>query len=112
MDNEKDDSHYLAKILNDVSKVISYMGNVSEEEFMHNEELIDAVCFRIIQIHENFNLISDKFKRKNPGIDYVRIRGFRNRVVHEYGKVDYHVVYDTATKDMCVLKSLLEKAKV
>lgn len=109
MDNAKDDSYYLSKIFGNVNKILEYMQNVSEEDFRNNDELIDAVCFRIIQIHENFNKVSDKFKVKNPEINYSDIRGFRNRIVHEYGNVDYHIVYETATDDIYVLHHQLGK---
>lgn len=110
MDNIKDDQYYLAKVLGDVNRIISYVEVVDEEDFIHNEELIDAICFRIIQIEENFKLISDKFKYKNPQIQYHKIKGFRNRIVHEYGKIDYHIVYLTAKNDMIELKKILENA--
>ena len=32
--------------------------------------------------------------------------GFRNGIVHEYGKTDYVIVYETATQDIDELREL------
>ncbi len=37
------------------------------------------------------------------------VYGLRNRIVHDYGAVDLHIVYVTLTKDIPQLKKLLEQ---
>ena len=35
----------------------------------------------------------EEFKEQHPGIDWYRIRGFRNRIVHDYFGIDYSIVW-------------------
>lgn len=53
MDNIKNDNYYKSIIINDINKILQYTNNISYEEFADNEQLIDAVLFRLVQIVEN-----------------------------------------------------------
>ena len=56
--------------------------------------------FRLIQISENSDKLTDDFKLYNSTIPWRAIKGLRNRIVHEYGNVDMSVVYDTIKNDL------------
>ena len=65
--------------------------------------------FRLIQVSENSDRLTDPFKQQHPTIPWRAIKGLRNRIVHEYGNVDLAVVYDTVKNDIPVLLEELEK---
>ena len=65
--------------------------------------------FRLVQLIENVKNISEEFKNENPQIPWGDIIGFRNGIVHEYGKTDYHDVYNILVNDISELKEVLEK---
>jgi len=44
-------------------------------------------------IGEAANRLPNDFKEKNSNIDWDRIRGFRNRIVHDYFGIDYSIVW-------------------
>ena len=50
MDNQKDDCHYLQKIIKDIDYVIEHTKDIDIE---NNEVLLDSVLFRFIPISEN-----------------------------------------------------------
>lgn len=56
--------------------------------------------FRLIQVSENSNKLSDYFKNQHSSIPWKAIKGLRNRIVHEYGNVDLSVIYDTVQNDI------------
>ncbi len=62
--------------------------------------LSDSVIFRLIQISENSKRLSSSLRETAIGIDWYDIFGLRNRLVHDYGNVDYSIVYMTAKKDL------------
>lgn len=64
MDNIKNDNYYFNKILNDVTFIIKHTQNLSKDDFVNNEILVDSTLFRLIQISENANKLSDEFKKK------------------------------------------------
>lgn len=108
MDNIKTDAYYKNMILNDVDKIILYSKNKSYEEFIEDEELIDAILFRLIQISDNIKKLSIDFKNKHNNIPWNEIVGFRNKIVHDYGKTDYTIVYEVVTNDIQSLKDALK----
>lgn len=57
---------------------------------------------------ENIKNISSDFKVRHPEIPWGDIAGFRNSIVHDYGKTDYLTVYETITKDIDELKEVLK----
>ena len=98
MDNVKNDRYYLEKIKTDLRFVIAHTEGKTKEEVETNELLIDSILFRIIQIAENNNRLSDAFKASHPEVPWLAIKGMRNRSVHDYGYVDFSIVYDTVAR--------------
>lgn len=55
---------------------------------------IDAVIRNFEIIGEAASRLPEDFKDKHKEIDWHRIRGFRNRVVHHYFGIDYSIVWE------------------
>lgn len=109
MDNVKDDSYYLNRILADIDFILEHVKGVSEEEMVQNEVLLDSMQFRIIQISESGSKLSRQFKDRHPEIKWYEISGMRNWIVHDYGNVNYSVVYSALTNDILPLRNKLLK---
>jgi len=106
MDNIKDDQYYAKKILADLVFLIKHTKSISQEEFNENEVLLDSVMFRFIQISANIKLLTDSFKNKYNQIPWKSIIGLRNKIVHDYGKIDHQVIYSTVKNDIYELERL------
>lgn len=91
----KDNDYYLGLILSDLKFVIDQTAGKDENEIAGNLLLLDSIMFRIIQISENANHLSDEFKSKFGDIPWISIKGMRNKIVHNYGEVRLKIVYDT-----------------
>lgn len=112
MANIKDDGYYLTKVLTDIEFIMKHMENIDENAFNKNELLVDSVMFRLIQISENSNRLSNQFKENYDHVPWVAIKGLRNRVVHDYGHVDLSIIYITVKTDLPSLyKSLISILK-
>lgn len=44
-------------------------------------------------------------------ISWNDIVGFRNRIVHDYGKTDYTIVYEVISNDIPLMKEMLSKTQ-
>ncbi len=97
MDNTKNDRYYLDKIITDLEFVVAHTAGKTKAEIAADELLIDSIMFRIIQIAENNNKLSDGFKKEYNRVPWLAIKGMRNIIVHDYGYVDLTIVYDTVT---------------
>lgn len=105
----KDDLYYINKIINDLQFIIDHTKGLTIEDMMNNELLVDSIMFRIIQIYENNNHLSNVFRTNNSKIPWASIRGMRNKIVHDYGIINYEMVYDTVNNQIPeMLKILLD----
>ena len=98
----------MEKALSDIEVIISYTKNKTYEEIMSDGLLVDGIMFRLIQLIKNIKNISEEFKASHPEIPWGDIMGFRNGIVHEYGKTDYSTVYEIVSRDIYQLKELFE----
>jgi len=108
LDNKKDDSYYLKKLKKDIDFITAHMQDIDEEDFSADEVLQDSMMFRLVQISENARKISDSFKAAHEQIPWGDVYGLRNRIVHDYGMVDLHIIYSTLVRDIPELMNQLE----
>jgi uncharacterized protein with HEPN domain len=83
-------------------KIKKYTAGLNFESFSEDEKTIDAVVRNFEVIGEAANRIDENYRISNPQIEWVRIRGFRNRIVHEYFGIDLSIVWE-------IIQSYLEK---
>ena len=105
---QTNDKYYIEKALDDIQAIIGYTVNHTYNEFMSDVKTIDATMFRLQQMVENIKKISLEYKQENYNIDWKSIVGFRNRIVHEYNKIDYSTIYETISTDIYELKKVFE----
>ena len=107
MDNLKNDTYYIQKIIQDLNFIVLHMKDICIEELNENEGLLDSMLFRMIQLSENAKKLSDEYKMKNSNVPWNAIYGLRNRIVHDYGNVDLNVVFETLKNDVPELLVLI-----
>lgn len=76
-------------ILSASEKIQRYTDGMSFDQFTLDEKTADAVVRNFEVIGEAANRLPADFKAQHPHIDWDRIRGFRNRIVHDYFGIDY-----------------------
>jgi uncharacterized protein with HEPN domain len=62
------------------------------EQFINDSKTVDAVIRNFEIIGEAANRLSDDFKITYSNVNWFRIRGFRNRIVHDYMGIDHQIV--------------------
>jgi len=85
----------LEDILESCDRILEYTKGFTFDDFRKNYLVVDAVVRNFTVIGEAAGRIPDDFKRKHMEIDWDRIRGFRNRIVHDYFGIDYQIVWLT-----------------
>lgn len=99
----KNDYFYLEKVIKDIQYLLNATKGVTKEQLEENETLLDSVMFRFIQISENLKRVLEDFKNINNHIPWNLIIALRNKIVHEYGKMDLTVIYDVLQNDLNML---------
>lgn len=67
---------------------------------MDDEKTVDAVIRNFEIIEEASIRIDEDFKLDHPQIEWKKLRGFRNRIVHEYFGIDYEIVWSIIQDDI------------
>ena len=106
MKNPKNDPYYMKKALIEIGYLEKYCSGLSYDEFLLDSKTNDAIMFRLVQLIENIKKLSNEFTLRHPEVKWGDIIGFRNGIVHEYGEVDYTIVYQIVNKHISELKEL------
>ena len=84
----------LDDMLESAQKIASYTSGMSFEQFIENDLVVDAVIRNFEIIGEAASRMPESFKENHPHIPWARLKGFRNRLVHEYFGIDFGIVWD------------------
>ena len=107
--SKRDPSLLVEDIIDSANKILDYTANFSFDEFTKDGKTIDAVIRNFEIIGEAANRLPEEFKDKHTNIDWHRIRGFRNRIVHDYFGIDYSIVWEIKES---FLPALIETLKL
>jgi uncharacterized protein with HEPN domain len=97
------DDAYLLDILIAARKVLRYVEDVSWDLFRQDDRTQDAVLRNLQIIGEAARRISEEFQRDHAEIPLGRDPGMRNRLVHEYSRINLDKIWETVRDDIPVL---------
>ncbi|MGO9620865.1 MAG: DUF86 domain-containing protein [Desulfobaccales bacterium] len=90
----KDYKVYIDDILESIGKIRLYIKGMTFEDFCCDPKTIDAVNRNLGVIGEATNRIPENIKNKYSGIEWYRIIGMRNILIHDYSNVDLEIIWD------------------
>jgi len=91
--SKREPSLLIEDMIESANKILNYTQNLTYEQFVKDSRTVDAVIRNFEIIGEAANRLPDEFKEQHDTIDWHRIRGFRNRIVHHYFGIDYKIVW-------------------
>lgn len=91
--SKRDTTLLLDDMLQSAHKIKKYTEGLDYNQFVSDDKTIDAVVRNFEIIGEAANRIDSDFRDSNPEIEWKRIRGFRNRIVHDYFGIDHEIVW-------------------
>jgi len=103
------DESYLLDIVIAARRAIKHLDNIQSRTFEESELLQDAVVRALEVVGEAAEHISKEFQDAYPEIPWHKMVGMRNRLIHEYFRVNYAAVWDTVRNDLPDLIKTLEK---
>ena len=106
---KKDPQVFLKHILESIEWIEKDVMNLSEDQFMGNIPMQDAVVRRIEIIGEAVRNLPNDFKQVNPGPPWQDIADMRNKLIHEYFNVDLELVWEVIKKDLPPFKLQIER---
>ncbi len=106
--SKRDPLLLVSDILDSSRKSLSYTDGMDFNSFASDQKTIDAVIRNFEIVGEAANRLSDGFKEQHHEIDWYRIRGFRNRIVHHYFGIDLEIVWQIKESYLPEMISMFE----
>jgi len=92
--SKRDTLLLLDDMFQSAQKIKRYTKDLDFDSFLSDDKTMDAVVRNFEIIGEAANRIDADFRDENSEIEWLRIRGFPNRIVHDYFGIDYEIVWD------------------
>ena len=100
----------LLGILDAIEQIEEYISPFADaDEFFEHKINFDAVMMNFVIIGEMVDRLTDQLKEKYSHIDWIKIKGFRNLVAHDYFGIDAEEVWQIATTHLLQLKKEVKK---
>lgn len=90
-----------------IEKIESYISGLNHDTFIKDDKTIDSVVRNLEIIGEPANRLPENFRTQHSEIEWRKIIGLRNRVVHDYFDIDVEIVWEIIEKDLPDFKSKL-----
>ena len=91
--SKRNDTQLIKDMIEAANKIEAYTKFMLFVDFLNDNKTLDAVVRNFEIIGEAANRLTDAFKEKHEEIEWHKIRGFRNRIVHDYIDIDYEIVW-------------------
>lgn len=104
------DQHCIDSIIEAIDRIIEYTTDIkSADDFNNDYRNFDATMMNFVVIGEMVDKISDELKSNHPEIEWIKIKGFRNIVAHDYFGIDAEEVWQIIKNKIPDLKSALRQ---
>ena len=103
----KDDKLYLVHVLESIDKIERYVSGLDSAGFLSQALVQDAVLRNLQVLAESTQRLSDDFKARHAEIEWYKIAGLRNILVHDYLGIDLETVWAVIVDKLPELKNVV-----
>jgi uncharacterized protein with HEPN domain len=100
---------YLDDILDAIHQIRSYLADQNEEAFTKDRKTQDAVIRNLEIIGEAAGKLPEQVRMGEMEIDWRKITGLRNILIHEYFGVNLPIVWDVVQNKLCPLEAACQR---
>lgn len=106
---KRDDNVYLKHIVEAIDFIERYCGKVNAREFYRDELLQNAIVRQLEIIGEAAKSVSKRTQNKLSNVEWKKVIGMRNKLIHEYFGVDLKVVWTTVKEELPPLRTVISQ---
>ncbi len=100
---------YLEDIRSSIAKIEEYTGAISFEEFSRNSLIVDGTVRNLEIIGEAVKKLPRSITDIHPEIEWKKIAGLRDILIHEYFGVDEKIIWNIVRYKLPELKTTVNK---
>ncbi|NOR85950.1 DUF86 domain-containing protein [archaeon] len=105
---KKDPVIFLKHILESIEIIDEFTSGISKEKFLVSVQIQDGVIRRLEIIGEAVKNLLPEFKYMHPGIEWKKIAGLRDVLIHAYFSVDLDLTWGIVKNDLPELKKKIK----
>jgi len=99
------DREFLEHILESILLIEEYTKGITKEKFLGSNALQDMVLRRLEIIGEAAKNLRPEFKKNHDFIEWKKIAGLRDVIIHNYFGVDLDLTWEIIEKNLIKLKN-------
>jgi uncharacterized protein with HEPN domain len=103
------DKLYLSDILGAIRNIQAYLKEFTCAKLKKDRMVVDAVTRNLEIIGEAAKHISEQLKKKHSEVEWRKIAGLRDILIHEYFSVDVEILWDIIQNKLPELKKKIER---
>lgn len=96
---------YLEDILGAIGKIKRYTKELSKQAFAGDDKTLDAVVRNLEVIGEAAKQLPADLRAREPGIDWQKIAGLRDVLIHQYFGIDVDILWDVIQNKLPALEA-------
>ena len=100
---------YLQDVLEAAERVRGYITGLSLKTFSEDVKTVDAVVRNLEVIGEAIKQVPDDVRSKYTQVEWKRISGLRDILIHQYFGVDVEIIWDIVQNKLPVLETQIRQ---
>jgi len=105
----RDYTIYLKDILTAIQSIEEFIAGMDLNSFQEDDKTASAVMRKLEIMGEAVKQIPDEIRQKHPKVPWKEMAGMRDKLIHFYFGVDYHLVWKAITERLPHVKQEIEK---
>ena len=100
----RDSRVYLEDILGAIARIRRYTGGLSKDAFAADDKTVDAVVRNLEVVGEAVKRLLTDLRARRPEIEWQKIAGLRDILIHEYFGVDVDILWDVINNKLAAVE--------
>ena len=103
------DAAFLQHILDETQFILKNCEGLELQDLM-NDDLLQRACLRSLEvIGEAVKNVSEDLKTQYPDLEWTKIAGLRDKLIHHYFGIDWDIVWNVITNRLPLLEDKIKK---